>query len=193
MKCFITSLFIVLLSVACYAGQLNFSGDLTQDPESGVTIMAQDGIVIISNDLDHYALVLPYEGDWGFSFETGSYLKGNSGRVNVSLNISESNAHVDDYLTALIAKLNSKSNPVRIKESKIIEYKNHKILKTVIDGEQINESFKGVNHINYYSFKLRGDSLYKLHISKVVKNNEMKKFEEEKFLQFASLGFMVDF
>lgn len=191
-------LFLVCMAVvAGYAAppaEICYKGSEIFNPETGIYITGKGNLLALSNGRLHYSLILPYSEDWVFNTEEACHLKGNSGPLNMDVQILiETDLSPEEQITQLKEYLVSDKNPVTPSKIDLITHQGDVVLRTEVDGAKINAVFQGVKHINFYCSKKSGGDLYKLHFSKVVRANRSDPVADEKMLDFVTAGFSVDF
>lgn len=166
------------------------------NPSAGIVISDKHGDRFsIGNWRLHYIQILPYldDNDWVFDAEEPYHLKGNAGTLNMDIQITDTEVLPDEQLDQLKEYLGSDKNPVAPSEINLITHRETLVLRTEVDAAKINAAFQGVKHINFYCSKKWGETLYKLHFSKVVRAGKSDPVSDEEMLDFVTAGFSVDF
>jgi hypothetical protein len=168
---------------------------------TGKDIFASTGIVVLgdkdkkfillNNTVAQYLVALPYSEQWVFDIEKG-HLKGNAGLVNFDVQIGRGSETSDEHLKKLKDYLLSANKPIPIPSdtAELVTYSSRTVLRSEIEGEKVSPMFKGMKHINFYSVRKRGESLFKLHLSVVVPPGGPSIVEKD-FLWYVAEGFVV--
>jgi hypothetical protein len=168
---------------------------------TGKDVFASTGIVVqgnqdkkfilLHNTVVMYLVALPYSEQWVFDIEKG-YLKGNAGLINFDVQIGRGSETSDEHLKKLKDYLLSANKPIPIPSdtAELVAYGSRTVLRSEIEGGKVSPMFKGMKHINFYSVRKRGESLFKLHLSVVVPPGGPSIVEED-FLWYVAEGFVV--
>jgi hypothetical protein len=168
---------------------------------TGNDVFASTGIVVLgnkdkkfillNNTVAQYLVALPYSEQWIFDIEKG-HLKGNADLINFDVQIGKGSESPDEHLRKLRDYLLSANKPVLVPSdtAKFVTYHSRTVLRSEIEGEKVGPMFKGMKHINFYSVRKRGESLFKLRLSVVVPPGGPSIVEED-FLWYVVEGFVV--
>jgi hypothetical protein len=148
-------------------------------------------LIALTNFPFRYAVALPYSEKWVFHIEKG-HLKGNAGPVNFDVQIWGGDETPDQHLTRLKNYLLSinKTSSARPDAIEISTYRSLAFLRNEVDVGEYAPALKGAKHVNFYSVRKRGDTLFKLHLSVVV-DPDAPAAVEETYRQFATEGFVL--
>jgi hypothetical protein len=189
---------LALLCAHAGAGEPHhFKGKMVQDGKTGLTVMGEkkDGIVIVTSLRYHYSLVLPWGADWTLTEDDGALLKGNAGLVNLTLSAEESDESPERQLQGVKARLAEPGRVKGLEKIELITHRKEPVLRNVVDGEKASGSrdFRGVKVLNLFAAKRWGKVAYLLHLSRVIPSGEAASFDEKALLNYATVGFQVDF
>lgn len=186
---------LFLAACAPATGTISFTGLTVRDERDGITIAGDEekGLIAITSMSHHYGLVLPYAEDWLFTLEEGCLLKGNSGRINLTLTAERRQETPEQHLKALQKELLANPAAKGVEKADVIEYKGEPVLREIQDGAAVSgdKSFRGVKIYHFFATKRWKQDLFVLHLSKVVANGET--FNEKKYLGMVTAGFSMDF
>ena len=192
--------FLLLAGLAACAsvppsGEVQYRGTDVTDSATGLIVQGDEkkALIVVTNDKDHYALLLPYSTRWKFSVEQGRRLRGNGGLFNVTLTIEASDISPDAQMKYVRTWATSDKNPLPPDKAELLSVNGEPVLRTEINAERVDKAFKGTRHINYYSAKSWKGTLYTLHISEVIPPEDAKKYSENRMRSYVTKGWSVDF
>ncbi|NIS48445.1 MAG: hypothetical protein GWN61_21500 [candidate division Zixibacteria bacterium] len=200
-KAFIPVLIIILLQAcATTTGSIRFKGETVQDQKTGFTVYADEetkkyNTLAVSSLKYHYFVILPYSEQWVFHEDERFCLLGNADLINFSLEIIKSDQSPKDFLSWHLGELKKPGAVPGLEKAEMKQYRDQWIMKTVVDGEKATggEAFKGVKHVNFFAVKSWENYLYRYHISRVLRPEEVESFDEKPYMDMATAGFKVDF
>jgi len=175
--------------------EVYFKGDELTHDRTGLIVKAADdkSFIVVTNWNDHYALALPYSTEWKFIVERGSRLRAGAGSFNITLTIEPSKLSPDEQMKYVRSWATSDKNRLPPDKTELLKTNGEAVLRTEINLERVDASFKGGKHINYYAAKNWEGTLYTYHISEVVPAQDLRKFNEKKMQNYVTKGFHVDF
>ena len=176
--------------------QFSFKGSPTSEElikTTGIFVTAdkQKSLIAINNTWAGYKMILPYSENWNFDLDKG-HLKGNADLINFDVQIWPGSESPEQHLAKIKDYLSSSSNPIPANKIEYVTDGKEKVLRSEVNAEKVNPSFKGVKQVNYYNVKKRGETLYKLHLSVVVPADKQRTMDEKMFLNYMTLGFSID-
>ena len=194
MKKTLLSLFalIALLSCATQPAQkpvftsVSFRGEDLLDRSSGLLLRAEKKTILaVFSAIDGYFFVLPYFDKWDFTIERGSKmmkLLGQSEPFNVTLLMEAYDISPEKQLEYVL-------NQLHPDKYQMLNVMDQKVLRTEINAERLDKSFKGGKHINYYCARRREELIFTLHISVM---SFPYDFADERKLLICTESFSVD-
>lgn len=187
---------VLFFALAARAAEpIRFTGRNVDVPESGITIIGKKdlGVIGVCNQPLHYILFAPYAEDWTFWQEPGFLLRGNAGKVNLTLSAERNKETPTQRLERQKKDVERRQTAMGIQNIELVTHKDEPILRYGQDAATVtgHAGFKGVKIHHFFAAKRRGDFMYIIHLSKVV--GPEGTLDENEFRKMVTVGFHVDF
>lgn len=175
--------------------QIRFTGEKVLDKATGLAVTADESgsVIAVTNSKYHYGLILPYSKEWVFDCDIeGHLLRGNSGLMNVTVDLTEYSGTPESYLEEHKDYLNEPGRVPGLVDSQIIPRNDFSVLKTKLDLGQVAEEQQGKVQLNYFIAKKWENELYMLHYSDIIEEAKIQDYNEEDIFNQLEF-FKVDF
>lgn len=172
---------------------LRFQGAVVADDALGISVAPDDAkkLVAVRSTRYRYGLVLPYAEDWEFFRDGPALLRGHSGLVNLTLTAFETEEKPDAHIEEKRQLLETTPAGKGITKMETVSFKGQQVLRNEVDGGSYSSELRGVTIVHYFVAKAAKGVLYELHLSVIVDPGKGVAIDDQTWLQYLALGFMV--